>query len=475
MNDLVDIKNEIQSSISDFNEPFTEYLMDLKLPVEGVLAPIEDRKIIISSIEAEINKIKPENREVAVYLTRFLASVAAGLFDGALTYLWNETIKSLRKMIVNYDLDYFYKVNAENNNRYQNLKTEEDLASIADYDMLTTCNRMGLITDHVFEVFKYINYMRNHSSAAHPTESEIGPFDLLSWLDNCIKYAINAEPNEQAIKLKPLLYNLRTNKIPESDYVYIGQNIKEMPTIMVEDFLSSIFGMYTDVKTSANVISNIEGIAEYAWEASTEVKKHSIGEKYGYFRKNGDIARKERANIFLELVDGLAYKDEDSISYELKEILSNLMATHNSMNNFYNEEPWARQLETMLPTNGIVPDSILHEWVKTIVVCYCGNGMGYREGVDEGALPYYKKFIKKFDNKALVEMLNMMDDPLFYMDFDTKKANRRFRNLCKVLSEHTQNAFIEDALKYIANCNENLSNTHKTSAYKELLAKVNAI
>ena len=108
-----------------------------------------------------------------------------------------------------------------------------------------------------------------------------------------------------------------------------------MPTIMVEDFLSSIFGMYTDVKTSANVISNIEGIAEYAWEASTEVKKHSIGEKYGYFRKNGDIARKERANKFLELVDGLAYKDEDSISYELKEILSNLMATHNSMNNFF--------------------------------------------------------------------------------------------------------------------------------------------
>lgn len=157
MNDLVDIKNEIQSSISDFNEPFTEYLMDLKLPVEGVLAPIEGRKIIISSIEAEINKIKPENREVAVYLTRFLASVAAGLFDGALTYLWNETIKRLRKMIVNYDLDYFYKVNAENNNRYQNLKTEEDLASIAlEKICILTTRKSGIFVPSykIFDIIK---------------------------------------------------------------------------------------------------------------------------------------------------------------------------------------------------------------------------------------------------------------------------------------------------------------------------------
>ena len=63
-------------------------------------------------------------------------------------------------------------------------------------------------------------------------------------------------------------------------------------------------------------------------------KKHLIGEKYGYFRKNGDIQRKEKANEFLILVDGLSYKDEDSISYEIRDTLTNLMTTHNSINNF---------------------------------------------------------------------------------------------------------------------------------------------
>ena len=280
MNDLILIKDELKTTISDFNEPFTNYLENLGLPTEGILAPISERQIIINSIENEINMIPENNKQVAVYLTRFLASVAAGLFDGAITYLWNETIKSLRKMIVNYDLDYFIKVTADNNNRYHNLKTEDDLSLVADYDLLNTCNRMGLITDHVFEVFKFINYMRNHSSAAHPTENEIGAYDLLSWLNNCIRYAINAEPNGDAVKLKHLLYNIRKNSIPDEDLSYIGENIKDLPTIMVEDFLSSIFGMYTDPNISANIMKNISGIAKFVWDACTETKKHLIGEKY---------------------------------------------------------------------------------------------------------------------------------------------------------------------------------------------------
>ncbi len=474
MNDLTTIKSEVQSSISDFSQPFTNYLTNLGLPVEGILAPIEERQIVINSIETEIQKIPPENRKIAIYLTRFLSSVAAGLFDGAVTYLWNETIKSLRKMITNFDLDYFLKVSSELNSRYRSLKTEDDLSQIADFDLLHACNRMGLITDHVFEVFKFINYMRNHSSAAHPNDSEISAYDLLSWLDNCIKYAINTTPNKEAVTLKQLLYNIRKNAIPSSDFAYIGDSIAELPNIMIEDFLSTIFGMYTDANISTQISSNIEGIAKYVWNLSTETKKHSIGEKYGYFRKNGDVARKERANDFLVIVNGLSYKDEDSIAQELRDCLANLMSTHNGINNFYNEAPWARQLQSLIPASGIIPQSVLSDWVKTIVICYSGNGLGYREGVDEGALPYYKEFIKKFDNKALVCLLNSMNDSILLMDLDTPKARQRFKRLCAAHSSHCKNTFISDALNYLAGCTEPLSKAHKTTAFKDLLAKVNS-
>ena len=473
MDELIKAKEEVQSSISDFSMPFSDYLIHLGLPTEGVLAPINERQIVINAIESEINKIPGNNRQMAVYLTRFLASVAAGLFDGAVTYLWNETIKSLRLMIVSFDLDYFYKICEQLNTRYRNLKTEEELTVIGDYDLLIACNRIGLITDHVFEVFKFIIYMRNHSSAAHPNENDISAYDLLSWLGNCIKYAINATPNEEAIKLKQLLYNIRTTSIPATDLQYIGENIKDLPQVMVEDLLSTLFGMYTDPQISPLIISNIEIIAKYVWDLCGEIKKHYIGEKYGYFRKNGDVPRKERADSFLTLVGGISYKDEDSIAQELRETLANLLSTHFSMNNFYNEEPWARQLSTMIPANGAIPKTVINEWVKTIVICYSGNGMGYREGVDEGALPYYQEFIKKFDNKAIACLLNLLSDSTLLMDIDRIKTKNRFKKLCGALSKHCRNDFLCAALDYIVNCNEPLSKVHKTTAYKELLSKVN--
>lgn len=473
MNDLTVIKEDLEVSISDFNDPFTQYLTNLGLPVEGVLSPIEERKTVINSIESEIRKIPEENRHIAVYLTRFLSSVAAGLFDGAVTYLWNETIKSLRQMIISFDLDYFYKVCEQLNTRYRSLKTAEEIPVISDFDLLTACNRMGLISDHVFEVFKFINYMRNHSSAAHPNENEISAFDLLSWLNNCIKYAINATPNEDAVKLKQLLYNIRTNEIPESDLHYMGENIKNLPIIMIEDLLSTLFGMYTDPQISQIILNNIKSIAKYVWDLSSEAKKHAIGDKFGYFRKSGDIIRKDKANNFLTLVNGLAYKDEDSISQELRETLANLLSTHNSMNNFYNEAPWARQLDNMLPSSGVIPSSVVFEWVKTISICYAGNGLGYREGVDEAAVEYYKNFIKNYDNKSIAALLNLMDDPNLLMDIDMPKPSRRFKTMCKALSEHCQSEFLRNALDYIVNSHEPLSKIHKTTAYKTMLEKVN--
>lgn len=148
--------------------------------------------------------------------------------------------------------------------------------------------------------------------------------------------------------------------------MYIGNNIRELPTIMIEDFLSSIFGMYCDPRIANNISKNIEGIAKYVWDSCSSIKKHSIGDKFGYYRKNRDVNQREKADIFLTMVDGLSYKDEDSISQELRDSLANLMSTHNSANNFYNEAPWAKQLNQLLPVSGAIPTSVLPDWVKQL-------------------------------------------------------------------------------------------------------------
>lgn len=45
-----------------------------------------------------------EERQRAYYLTKFTVAIAVGLFDGALNYLWDETISSLRRLVSRVDL-----------------------------------------------------------------------------------------------------------------------------------------------------------------------------------------------------------------------------------------------------------------------------------------------------------------------------------------------------------------------------------
>lgn len=468
---LIEVKNNIQSCISDFNGPFTQLLERYDLPTQGVLAKIGERQVVINAVEEIINKINSDKRKKSIYLTRFFASVAAGLFDGAISYIWNETIKCIREMVVNYDLEYFFKIAEEQYPRYKGINKKDDLSLIGDCDLLFVCNRMGLISNHVFEIFKFINMMRNHASAAHPNENEIGAFDLLSWLDNCVKYVINAKPNDNAIEVKRLLTNIRKSELSKEDLEYISDKVKNLPIIMIDDLLSSIFGMYTDIKVPANVISNIDGIAKAVWDVSSEEKKHSIGERFGFFRKNGEVSRKERTDIFLTKVDGISYKDEDSLSMEIRIELANLRDAHNSYNNFYNEYPFASRLKELIPISGEIPESVIPDWVKTIVVCYCGNGRGYRDGVDERAVVYYTEFIKNFKTKEIISLLKQMDNPDLLMDFNEQKVQARFKNLCEILRHNTSNVHVVRALDFLSN-HKFIYNAYKENDFESIINKL---
>lgn len=469
---IVSDKSKVISSISDFNQPFTEYLNNIGLPTEGVLYSTKDRAKIFNALEDALDELSIEERQKSIYLTRFAASIAAGLFDGAITYLWNETIKSIRNMIINFDLEYFYKIAEGVNSRYKGLRTEEDIENIGEYDLLSICNRMELITDHVFEIFKFINYMRNHSSAAHPNENNIKAYDILGWLQNCIAHAINAKPNHSAITVKQFLYNIRNTVIPEEDICIIGENISNLPQQMVDDFLWTLFGMYTDERTNSTTLNNILLLSKYAWNAANDSKKYEIGEKYGNFRKGMELVRKDRANEFLEHVDGNKYKDEESISNEIRECLNDLKSTHYSGNNFYNEYAWAKMLKEMIPTNGVIPETVVKDWVKVITICHCGNGLGYREGVDEEADIYYKEYIDNFKDREIKVLLHLLDDKDLLYDMDMEKTKKRFKRMCNRLNKKTTNIFLKNALNFINNFTGPIDKIVTIKEYKEILAKI---
>lgn len=463
--------NTLESSINAIHQPLASFLQHCNLPIDNILAPVDERTKIIQAFESVISILKIDERLKADYISKFAISIAVGLFDGALSFLWDETIRALRNKISTFDLEYFYTVAQSFSSRYKNLVDEKDLSAIGDHDLLEISRRIGLIDDMNHRRLDHINYFRNHGSAAHPNNTSLSGLDMLQFLETCLKYAICAEFNASVIQVKRLLENIRTVVIDPHDYQMIGNEIIRLPQERVDDLLKTLFGIHHDPRIDQKTLDNILGLAPFVWAGATTDTKYKLGTKFGYFRVQGETQRKERVQSFLNAVDGNSFKDEDSLSYELIEKLQHLRSAHYGTNNFYNEFPHAQTLEKSLPATGI-PKAAKLDFVKILSTCYIGNGLGYREGVDENALPIYERLIKKFSDEEIIIFCKLFEDHEFTGALNKQITSRRAKELASHLKQQTTNILILRVLDEIIN-GHNLEKINLVSSYKTALNNLN--
>lgn len=463
---------EVETSIANFNEPLSNFLESIGLPTDDILVPIEERRKVIFSLGAVLEALPYDKKIKASYLSKFAVSVVSGLFDGALNFLWDETVRALRRLVVSFDLQYFFSVAQTVSSKYKNLSEEKDLESVSEFDLLEVTKRIGLINDVAYKQLENINYMRNHASAAHPNENELTGFKIVSFVEDCIKYAINATPDHSVIQIKELSKNIQNNEIPTDDFAVIAQDLLLQPQRRLDDFLISLFGLYCDDRQNDFVYTNIEKISKPIWSGVSEETHYLIGSKYGLYRKNADIAKKDKTQRFLEVVDGLKYKDEDSLNAELLEKLQDLRTAHFGWNNFYNEYAHANNIKASLPVNGI-PRTAKVQFVKIVCQCYAGNGLGYRDGIDESAEPIYREFISRFGIEEIKEFIILFGDSEFTVDLYKTKPDRRIRLLCDIFLNKVENIHIKNMLAYIKNYPATqLGKMSLMSEYKNLLKNI---
>ena len=462
--------SKVEENLNALSYPLSDFLAHYNLPTDNIFAPIDERRKIITSLGSVLELLSIEKRQQAVYLSEFTISVSMGMFKGALTFLWDETVKALRKMVVDFDMHYFYSIAEGMSKRYKGLSKAEDIEAIQEHDLLEICRRIGLLNNVNHKRLETVNYFRNHASSAHPNEHELSGLELISFLENCIKYAINAEYDHSILEVKRLLENTRNGNIEDEDVKAILRELSKLQQERINDFTLTLFGLYTDPRQSENTIENIDKLASGLWQLVEESLKYKIGSKYGFYRVHADVERKNLVQRFLDSVDGNIYKDEDSLASELIEKLQNLRTAHYGNNNFYNEYPHAENISNSLPASSL-PVAAQKDFVKVISICYIGNGLGYREGVDERALEFYKEFIKRFHDDEIRIFITLFKDHEFIGDLDKTKAIARAKELSKFLIEKTENTFLKKALEVIANAPK-IEKVADTSEYKSAFENI---
>lgn len=142
--------------IQKFESGLVGFLEQQGLPSAGIFVSVDERLTVFQNLNRVIRLVPSDDLGESIYISKFIASAATGLFDAALNYLWDETILQIRRRVKQYDIEYFYD-NAVTGDRRNRLRDEDDLPKLDDYDLIRGAKEIGLISDLGFKHLEYIN------------------------------------------------------------------------------------------------------------------------------------------------------------------------------------------------------------------------------------------------------------------------------------------------------------------------------
>lgn len=437
-NNVTDVANIIEQA----DNMYLSVLAHLGLPTEGVLSTIRERKAAIRNLPDVILEMK--NLDDAYYLSKFFVAVSTGLFDAALNYLWDETIKQLRIRILVGDLKYFYDVVVPDSKR-KDFSAPEDLVKLDDATLIEGALKIDLIGQIGYKHLDYIRYMRNWASAAHPNQTELTGLNLVSWLETCIREVIATPLSNIQIRINQLLGNIKNQALSPSEVETMAAFFTELSVEKCNALAKGLFGIYIDPASTQQTITNINLIAPHLWGFVSEDVRADFGTRCAVFMANGERHAKETSHRFLELVGALSYLPDAVKAPQIKNAIEQLLEAHYAVNNFYNEPPLARQLVNIIGKHGAVPPQLNYAYIRTLVTVFLTNGNGEAWNADL----IYVELIKKLDAKQTYLALTSFREDSIKSKLQFPLCKRKFETMLDLLEPNITSDGVRSLLKDI--------------------------
>lgn len=456
------VQQNYSSQLNNFEESILNFLAEQGLPTESVLVSVNQRVIVFKNISDVLPNISEEQKSLSIYLSKYIAAVASGLFDAALNYLWNETIIELRKRVSKYDISYFYDNAVNSPEKRKNLSSEDDLIKINDNELIEGSRKIGLVSEIGYKHLDYIRYMRNWVSAAHPNQNEITGLQLISWLETCIKEVICLPLSNGTLEIQKFLKNLKNNNVSDSDAKKIAAFFFDLTQEQINTLSSGLFGIYTRSNTTPQTRQNVKRLLPYLWDKVDEETRQVFGIKYGKFVANNDQAEQALAREFLELVSGKSYIPETLLTAEIDTAVDNLLNAHREFNNFYNEPPFAKALEKLISQSGQIPLQIRQKYVRAIVEVFLTNG----NGIAHNAQGIYRSLIQRFTTTQAIMAILSLNSTIISTKLQHSLCQNKYRELIKIIKDQIPAEPVKDLINEIENYRGLLDKLKNQSSFK---------
>jgi len=428
---------------------FQAYLAHYGLPTENIIASTDERRVVGDNLPAFLSSLSAEEKREARYLSKFVGSTAIGLFDAALNYVWNEVVLNLRKKAIVYGLDLFFDA-AVGGSARASYKDADDLQGLKDTVLLETCRKLELISDVVYIKLDHILTMRNEVAASHPNVERIGGFELLGWLQTCVRDVLQDQPSESAIRIKVLVANLKASQflLDAQTVARFAAEAKNLSLPHVKNLVLTIFGMYCAPDTSSVLRGNILQLAPHIWAHAPDDIKYRVGIIIDGYRTNLQNDRLGHGVDFLKAVGGLRYETIPARTVALTTLVTRLEQVHAAHDNFWHEPPVVEEILRYCATVDDIPEPVLPILTKAILRCRLGRGVWYHEGVSPGAAPLYDRYLGMLNEAGVTHaVVSLFVDPTVNAQLRNPYCQKHLKAILRILVGRA----ISDRLRSVIN------------------------
>ncbi|ELC8346485.1 hypothetical protein AB8J26_000301 [Clostridium perfringens] len=365
------------------------------------------------NLPRELSAIPVEKRDEL--LARMCVAISVGLFDGAINYIWNASIKNLRDKVREFGINAI-------SNIFDRDFDEKKISELKDAELLTICLKLNLISEDGYYFLNQNRDIRNNFSVAHPSSSLIDDAELITFIRRCAKYALANNVNLQGIDINDFTMTIKGGAFTENQYDVWRDRILSTNQTQRDLVILLLYNIFCDPNSGQEARTN-------ALNLSLELKDNfspnfisDLLNKHNEFQAKGKDDKFKASQVYFKELSMLAYLSEIEIHSILSDACSNLESVHLGYDNFYNEPPFAKRLSELVEDTE-VPDTTKNQYVSTVVMCYIGN----QYGVSNGAIDYYEEMIKDFSPKEIDIFLRL------YQNKNRSIISERIRNyrVCK--------------------------------------------
>lgn len=385
MSNVPTLNHRVSTIIERSSDILQELTTALSLPRE-VLASNTEITQVLSQLPTLLDTMPPDKRNEGI--ARLCVACSVGLFDSAINYIWNETIRVLRGKLKLFGLPVIAQILEKD-------FSEKELNSLQDFALLKLCFELNLIKEDGFYYLDQCRDIRNNFSAAHPPMGNVPPLEFLNFFDRCIRYAYDETLSSRGVNFNDLMTVLSVNTFSEEQIQFWSSAISATYDSQKSRIFETLHGIFCDDKNPQSKRTNSLALAENIISEMLEDGKSRILENHSKYIISNDEKKVMTSRWFFEKLNLIHLLSDSERHGLIISVCKSLYDVHLAMNNFYNEPPFAKRLSEI--STFARPEISQNTFVEVVTLCAIGN----QYNVCFAAIPYYETTIKTFTPREI--------------------------------------------------------------------------